>query len=167
MAANKLNSLYTWPGGIKRWVRLTVNKLGNYITSSLNMRWHPQRFTKIALPNTKLTEFHVGPFINLLYLDLHSNSIWRIRGSGIEQLSKLIVFNISYNSLSKVDDLAALAFLGSMESLYLSGNPVLEEEDYSSFVIYTCRHLKGSNHQPGLRFLDGLPVTPESQVPSI
>ncbi|KAJ3452102.1 nischarin related [Anaeramoeba flamelloides] len=120
--------------------------------------WYPQNLVNLILPNLKLTEFHVGTFRSLQFLDLSSNQIEHLKGTGLERCSKLLDLNLANNKIINIKQvLNVIPFCSSLQRFSIIENENLQ--DYRLSVIYTCRFLKGTNRQPGLSIFDEKPVT--------
>ncbi|KAJ5074549.1 leucine rich repeat protein [Anaeramoeba ignava] len=126
--------------------------------------WYPQNIVKLNLPNQQLTEIHIGSLTSLQYLNLRKNLLTSLNGSGIENCAKLTTINLNHNKLKK-NIFRVLPFCPSLQNLRLMGNKL--KDNYRLHIIYHCRNLKGSNHQPGLLTLDKKNVTMEEYLESL
>ncbi|KAL6041595.1 hypothetical protein QOT17_024850 [Balamuthia mandrillaris] len=130
--------------------------------------WEPTKLTNLVINNAQLEVFHVGSMPCLQVLNLRDNQISDVQGSGIEQCEQLWSIDLSNNAIVKTTSLSAFAYVPNLKELYLAGNKdgtkVLSESEYRPLVIAVTCELKGYNHAPGLRSLDGKLISLEERI---
>jgi Leucine-rich repeat (LRR) protein len=125
--------------------------------------WNPKGVIELHLQNHSLLSFSTMSLrLSLKVLNLASNQITTLIGTGLHMCKELRSLNLANNLLSNLDELYLLGHLPLLRQLWLQGNNQLE--NYQSTVIYATRHLRGRNRTPGLQELDALPVTLEQRV---
>ena len=103
--------------------------------------------TDLSLANNSISLImNLDHMESLLRLDLSFNRI-EILGSGLKECVNLVSLNLKGNLIKNTRELAALAHLDKLDSLYLrdesgkNANPVCDDEQYVSYMQRTLKNL--------------------------
>lgn len=120
--------------------------------------WDPSFVTRLSLRGANLTVFHVGLFVHTTSLDLTSNKLRKLCGSGLEQLGGLRELLVSRNRIADEKDLAPLEYLASLALLHMAPqrapDTLTTSKTYRQTVISLTMESRGTDARPGLNWLD-------------
>lgn len=102
--------LLPWFSLIPRPVSVTAMRIGK--------EWSPALLVEVSLPNVNLTVFHVGEFKYLEHLDLSSNRISNIRGTGMGRVYERCMHVLRMYTWSVLSLLLLLSVGGSAHSCF-------------------------------------------------
>ena len=135
----------------------------------MTTKWQADLLTTLHLVDAKLTEFHVGCMVGLRDLNLARNEIASTLNAGLEVPPKLKRINLSSNRITSHKMFKPLPLCASLLSLSLKDNREGSKAlaNYRALVIFTTRHLAGTNRANGLQELDGKPVSIKERVDAV
>ena len=109
----------------------------------------PTCITTLDVQRCSLTSIHLYCMKDSLQsLNIASNHIKTLHGSGIHLCKQLQSFDCSYNELSNINDIHILRYCHSLQSVQLNNNKF--EPNYINHLLYATRYLPGTNRQLGI-----------------
>ena len=113
---------------------------------------------ELCLENNGLVMIHLGLFVHLERLDLSSNYIRELQGTGLEQLESLRSLELTKNLLHEPDELEPLNALPAITWLSVcpqrDPDVLTSYEGYRNLLIMLTIDSCGTESRPGLNFLD-------------
>ncbi|KAL9654245.1 hypothetical protein ABK040_010277 [Willaertia magna] len=140
----------------------------NILCEMINLdTWKPEKITTLSLASAKLSEVHVGNFVNLQTLDLSNNYLKSLFGFGLEKLDKLRELDISNNMIQDEKCFSVISMIPELRHLQIKSHSFSDYERVRNYAIYMTLNLKGDNRTVGLLSLDGKEITVDHRIAAI